>query len=149
MKGSGRAREKPRVAIDTSVVVAGIFWQGSARRCLVRFARREFQLFVTEPVLREYAETAWELKIEENLPANPQPWLDWLNRRATILAPVPLAEPVSTDPEDDKFIECALACGADFLVSRDRHLLRLEKPFGITVLDDRSFLARLGRIQSR
>ena len=65
MKESERVREKPRTVIDTSVFVAAIFWQGSARECLVRFARREFQLFVTESVLEEYAETAWELKMED------------------------------------------------------------------------------------
>src|SRR5437763_8417433 len=43
LKESERMREKPRVVIDTSVFVAAIFWQGSARECLVRFARREFQ----------------------------------------------------------------------------------------------------------
>src|SRR6266581_2901806 len=65
-KESGRVREKPRAVIDTSVFVAALFWQGSARECLVRFARRQFEMFDTELVLEEYAETAWELKIEEN-----------------------------------------------------------------------------------
>ena len=83
MKESERMREKPRV-VDTSVFVAAIFWQGSARECLVRFARREFQLFVTESVLEEYAETAWELKREEELPQNPQPWLNWISGRAVV-----------------------------------------------------------------
>jgi putative PIN family toxin of toxin-antitoxin system len=144
-----RVGEKPRAVIDTSVFVAAIFWQGSARECLVRFARREFQLFVTESVLEEYAETAWELKMEEELPQNPQPWLNWISSRAVVLAPVNLAGPVSTDPEDDKFVECALAARANYLVSRDRHLLNLEKPFGIRVLDDRGFLRQLGRRRNR
>ena len=60
-----------------------------------------------------------------------------------------LAGPVSTDPEDDKFVECALAARANYLVSRDRHLLNLEKPFGIRVLDDRAFLRQLGRRRNR
>ena len=128
MKESARAREKPRVVIDTSVFMAAIFWQGSARECLVRFARRQFQMFVTESVLKEYAETAWELKIEEGLVQNPQPWLNWIDNRASILAPVILSEPVSVDPDDDKFIECALAARADYIVSRDRHLLDWRTP---------------------
>ena len=80
MKESGRAREKPRAVIDTSVFVAAIFWRGSARECLVRFARRQFQAFVTEVVLEEYAETAWDVKFEEHLQQNPQPWLNWISR---------------------------------------------------------------------
>ncbi|SPE62497.1 conserved hypothetical protein [Verrucomicrobia bacterium] len=132
-------REKPRAVIDTSVFVAALFWQGSARECLVRFARRQFQMFVTETVLREYAETAWQLKLREHLAQNPQPWLNWISSRATVLATVSLTRQISSDPDDDKFIACALAARANYLVSRDRHLLGLEKPFGITVLDDRGF----------
>ena len=132
MKESGRGREKPRVVVDTSVFVAAIFWQGSARECLVRFARRQFQALVTEAVLEEYAETAWDLKMEEDLVQNPQPWLNWISSRATILAPVTLAEPVSADPDDEKFIECALAARADYIVTRDRHLLQ----FGETLWND-------------
>jgi predicted nucleic acid-binding protein len=102
-------------------------------------------LFVTESVLQEYAETAWELKIEEQLLQNPQPWLNWVSSRATVLAAGRLTNPVCVDPEDDKFLECALAARADYLVGRDRHLLDLEKPFGIAVLNDRAFLRQLGR----
>jgi len=76
-------------------------------------------MFVTESVLKEYAETAWELKIEEGLVQNPQPWLTWIDNRASILAPVMLSEPVSVDPDDDKFLECALAARADYIISRD------------------------------
>ena len=149
MKESGRAREKPRAFTDTSVFVATIFWQSSARECLVRFARRQFQMFVTELILEEYAATSWDLKLEEDLAQNPQPWLNWISSRATILAPVTLAEPVCADPDDEKFLGCALAARADYIVSRDRHLLQLEKPFGITVVDDREFLRRLGSIKPR
>src|SRR5439155_26634425 len=107
--GRGPRREKPKVVVDTSVLVAGVFWQGSARDCLVGFARRQFEMFVTDPILHEYAETAWEVKIEEGLALNPQPWLNWVSHRATILTPITLIEPVSADCGDDKFIECALA----------------------------------------
>ena len=99
-------------------------------------------------MLEEYAETAWDVKFQEHLPQNPQPWLNWIGSRTTVLSPVALTAPVSADPDDDKFIECGLAAGADYLVTRDRHLLQLEKPFGITVLDDRAFLRRLGRLKS-
>jgi putative PIN family toxin of toxin-antitoxin system len=123
--------------------VAGVFWRGSARECLTRFARREFEAAVSEVILQEYAETAWDLKIEEGQTQNPQPWLNWFSNRATLFAPVRLNEPISADPDDDKFIECALAAQAGYIVSRDHHLLRLEKPFGIAVVDDRDFLAIL------
>ncbi len=141
------AREKLKAVVDTSVFVAAIFWQGSARECLARFARRQFEAVVSEPILREFAETAWELKLQEDLPQDPQPWLNWMNGRATIIAPALLNEPVCSDADDEKFIECALAARAAYIISRDRHLLQLVKPFGIRIVDDREFLAVLKRRQ--
>lgn len=35
--------------------------------------------------------------------------------------------PVCSDPDDQKFLELALACGAPWLLSKDRHLLKLNK----------------------
>ncbi len=33
---------------------------------------------------------------------------------------------VKDDPDDDKFIECALECNAEFIISGDKHLLKLK-----------------------
>lgn len=145
MKRSGRGSERIRAVIDTSIFVAAIYWRGSARECLVRFARREFEAVASESIFQEYAETAWELKIEENLAQNPQPWLNWLQSRVTILTPITLNESICADREDEKFIECALAPRAEYIISRDRELLRLKKPFGIRIVEDREFLAELER----
>ena len=49
--------------------------------------------------------------------------------------------PRCRDPDDQKFLELALACGADLLVTRDKALLALARgragrlPFGITTPD--------------
>lgn len=41
----------------------------------------------------------------------------------TSLSPLP----VCSDPDDQKFLELALACGAPWLLSKDRHLLKLNR----------------------
>ncbi|MCG2722043.1 MAG: putative toxin-antitoxin system toxin component, PIN family, partial [Thermodesulfovibrionales bacterium] len=52
-------------------------------------------------------------------------------------------EAVPEDPEDNKFIECALTCKADYIVSGDRHLLNLKEYAGIKILKASEFLAIL------
>jgi len=34
---------------------------------------------------------------------------------------------VPDDPDDDKFIECAVSCGANFIISGDQNLLRIKE----------------------
>jgi predicted nucleic acid-binding protein len=47
---------------------------------------------------------------------------------------------VIEDPEDDKFVETALVAGAQWLVSGDKHLLRLGDYRGLKVISARAFL---------
>lgn len=51
---------------------------------------------------------------------------------------------VERDADDDKFINCALACEADFIVSGDSHLLNVGEYRGIKILNARRFLEELG-----
>lgn len=133
------------VVCDTSVVVAAIYWRNESRRCLAAFARRQFNLFVSEPILVEYERVAWDLKAEEHLILDPAPALAWIRHKARRIAPVLLPQPICRDAKDDKFLECALAAGAEYLVSRDRDLLALEKPFGIHIVTPRQFLSLLAK----
>jgi hypothetical protein len=49
---------------------------------------------------------------------------------------------VEDDPDDDKFIECALVAGAEVIVSGDHHLLDLGEHEGVRILSAAEFLAR-------
>ena len=132
------------VVLDTNVVVSAIFWPGESRDCLVAWARRRFHLAVTVPVFAEYGEVARRMR-EKRPQVNPEPWLKWLERKAKVYEPAPLGKPRSRDPDDDPLLSCALAGGAKIIVSKDKHLLDLQKPFGIEVLTPRQFLSRLAR----
>jgi len=50
---------------------------------------------------------------------------------------------VADDPEDDKFIETAVVARAQWVVSGDKHLLRLGAYRGIKVIRARGFLDML------
>ena len=130
------------VVLDTNVVVSAIFWPGESRECVVRWARRRYHLAVTVPILAEYGEIA--RRLAQRYPAvNPEPWLKWIEAKARVYEPAPLGKQRSVDPDDDPFLACALASGAKLIVSKDHHLLDMEKPFGVEIMEPRRFLQRL------
>jgi uncharacterized protein len=51
-----------------------------------------------------------------------------------------LDEAVCDDPDDDKFFECAIAGGANLIVSGDKHLLKISDYKGIKVVRPRQFV---------
>ena len=75
------------------------------------------------------------------------PWADALAQSATLVFPTERATGVTTDPDDEMVLECALAGNADFLVSGDkRHLLPLGEFRGIPIVNPADFLRHLGNV---
>ena len=50
---------------------------------------------------------------------------------------------VKDDPDDDKFIECAVVARARWIVSGDQHLLTLNEYQGIRILKVEDFLTEI------
>jgi hypothetical protein len=75
----------------------------------------------------------------------PKPWLDWIRRKARIYEPAPVGKQRSRDLDDDLVLSCALAAQAEIIVSKDKDLLVLGKPFGIEILSPGKLLAKLKR----
>jgi len=48
---------------------------------------------------------------------------------------------IDDDPDDDKFIECAVASRSGFIVSGDKHLLNLKEYKGIKIMKAADFLS--------
>ena len=47
---------------------------------------------------------------------------------------------VKNDPDDNKIVECAVSCGADYIVTGDRHLLDIKEYKGIKIVTAKQFL---------
>lgn len=134
------------VVIDTNVFIsaagsrAGLSW-----RSFVLLAQRHFQLAVTKEILAEYERTAERLAREPGKFQGMKwrPLFHWVNDQAVYFEPSPLGKQRSRDAGDDIFLACALASGAKVIVSHDKDLLELEKPFGIEILKPTTFVARM------
>lgn len=63
---------------------------------------------------------------------------------ADLVTPERDIQVVDSDPDDDMFIECAIAGGASFLVSGDTHLLELGSFEDVAIVTPAKFLERSG-----
>ena len=56
---------------------------------------------------------------------------------------------VTADPDDDKFVECAIVGGADLIVSEDQHLLSLAAYNEIRIVTAQEFLAYVAQLPAQ
>lgn len=132
------------IVVDTNVVVSAAFWPKSEdRRCFVLLARRKCLLAVTEEILREYRSLVARIGHRECPDRDPTPFLAWIERVALLVEAAPLGKRRSRDFKDDPFLACALASRAEFIVTKDKDLLTLDKPFGVEIVTPREFCRKL------
>jgi uncharacterized protein len=130
-----------RIVVDTNVLVSG-FMGGNPRRVLREWAKGGFALCVSPAVLAEYERV---LARFDHLSAEADELLDLISEGENVLrvSPSEAVHAVSADPDDDRFLECAVAAQADAIVSGDRHLLSLLAFRGIPILSPAAFLESL------
>ena len=130
-----------KAVLDTNVVISGIFFGGVPREILESWAEERFELFLSPSIFDEYLRTCERL-------GTARPGLDYLEAlttlvgRGTLVPESVTSEPITADPDDDKFMDCARQCGA-LVVSGDQHLLDANGWQGVAVLTPRDFLTKL------
>ena len=67
-------------------------------------------------------------------------FLDLVTVNSKIIESLPLPAPVCVDPDDDKFIACAIAGKTNIIISGDGHLLKVDGFRNIRVYKPREFV---------
>ncbi len=125
-----------RLVIDTNILVsAALKPHGLQRTVFLLAIAKPARLYVTEAILAEYREVLArpEFKIRKGLR---QQLLQLIKNRAYLVAPV-RALHLAPDPDDDKFLECADAARADYLVTgNQRHFPKFWKQTKVITSSD-------------
>jgi putative PIN family toxin of toxin-antitoxin system len=128
-----------RLVIDTNILVsAALKPDGLQRTVLVLAMTRPARLYVSQAILAEYREVVArrEFKIRRGLR---QQLLQLIKNHAQLVNPV-RALRVTKDPDDNKFLECADAARADYLITgNQRHFPKFWKT--TKVITSREFIS--------
>lgn len=130
-----------KIVLDTNVFVSGVFFSGPPYRILEAWRDGKIQLAVSPDVLDEYKRVG-EILGEDHPGVDLKPIFEYVIHHAEVYAASPLPETVCSDPDDDKFLACALASESTVIVSGDKHLLEVSGYQNIEVLKPRDFVNR-------
>ena len=120
------------VVMDTNQIIAGSLWpSGPAGFILETWRKRKMDLIVSPAILDE-VERVLVTKFDTGREA-----ADYLRKvfafYGKLVDPKKRIVAIEHDPSDNMFLEAAVEGGADFIVSRDSHLLRLKEFQGIAI----------------
>lgn len=121
-------------------MLSGFFFAGIPGIILQGWRAGRFRLVVSPSILSEYREAGVALESRYG-GSEFDTFAAVLALHSDIVdAPEHLSKPVCSDPDDDKFLACALAGGAEIIVSGDKDLLDVSGWRGVEVLRPRTFV---------
>jgi len=128
-----------RIVIDTNVFISGIFFSGPPALILKAWTNKDFQVALSQEILAEYQRVAQELS--SNFPSvDILPIIEMIAIHGDFVDTNGIDVTVCEDPDDNKFLECAIASNSTVIVSGDKHLLRLTGYKRINVFNPRNFV---------
>jgi putative PIN family toxin of toxin-antitoxin system len=127
------------VILDTNVFISGVFFSGPPHQILKLWRDGKLRLVLSENILEEYQRVGGVLS--EQFPGiDLRRLLNLVAIKAELFKAERLPTPVCEDPDDDKFLSCALVSKTKVIVSGDKHLLKVSNFRGIRILTPRQFL---------
>ncbi|HSR69021.1 MAG TPA: putative toxin-antitoxin system toxin component, PIN family [Acidobacteriota bacterium] len=128
-----------RIVLDTNVLLSGLFFGGPPGEILQAWRGGLIQIVVSTEILEEYWQTGERLA-EKYRHVDLEPFLRLVAIRSRLVDPVVLEEQVCIDPDDDKFLACAVALDCEFVISGDKALVEVEEYRGVNILTPREFV---------
>ena len=127
-----------RVVLDTNIYISALMFGGKPGSVFELAMLRAFVTLISIPLLEELEEKL-TLKFEVT-PQDCAAVRERILRVADVVRPRRLLHVIEDDPDDDRVLECAVEGSADFIITGDRHLLKLGNYGASKILRAHEFL---------
>jgi putative PIN family toxin of toxin-antitoxin system len=132
-----------RFVFDTSTIISAALFEHSKPNQALRKALRDGDLLTSEGTLEELAHVLRRKKFDRYVPLSQRErFLEALIFRSVLIEPNVVVQECR-DPDDDKYLELAVAGNSSCLISSDDDLLVMNPFRGIPIVTPTAFLARV------
>ena len=128
-----------RITADTNVIISALNFSGNPARIIDMAEAGEIRLAISDDILNE---------VERVLQ---RPKFGWTQKQvdgailglsvfAEHVEPKQRIDVVKQDPTDNRILECAAASGSEYLVTGDKHLLKVGQYRGVKIVTPADFI---------
>lgn len=128
------------VVIDTNVVISGLFFGEYPRKVIESVIDNRCLAFASSEIVIEYNKVIHRIVLMKKNTMDISLYDGYL-AKIEIIASYSKVD-ASRDPDDNKFIECALDSNSYYVISGDQDLLVLEEYKGIQIITAKEFCDR-------
>jgi putative PIN family toxin of toxin-antitoxin system len=126
--------------VDTNVFISS-FFGGNPRKVIDLWKSGDIILCLSKPIVDEYIEVLRRLKLQDEKELEELLSLFAHGFHIVYTAKTPELHVVEEDPDDDKFIECAVALKAKFVITGDSAVRKIQDYMNIKIVSPTEFLS--------
>ena len=127
-----------KVTVDTNFLISATQWDYSvAHKLLKKLILSDAEIFTTQDILDETAEV-----LERDFEYNKNEVKNIIGKIllfAKQIKPKQKIDVIKDDPDDNKIIACAIESSSEYVITYDKHLLKLKEYKGIKIITPEEF----------
>lgn len=129
-----------RIVVDTNVLASAVYFGGKPFKLLKLIMEEQISAIASKEIVEEYEEIL--VRLQQKFPklSKSIPFQDIVGKLAVINVSSDIH--ICRDPDDDKFISCAVDGKCIYIVSGDNDLLELKGYEGIEIITVARFFER-------
>ena len=134
-----------KITADTNTLISATFWSGSSDKIISKVEVKEIELILSNGIIKEYGEVLNYKEIQDKIKDKKLEMKRTVGKiisMSKIVVPKEKLAIVKNDPDDNIILECAKAGNVDFIISNDKHLLKLKKFENIPILTPDEFVEK-------
>ena len=131
-----------RVVLDTNVIVSAMGWRGPPRGILEQCIEGKLELLTSPALFAELTKVLEREKFHFIPREEREEFCLLFLELATVVEPDFVIDIIAEDDADNRVLECAVAGGADFIITGDKHLLTLKNYEQIQIIKPARFMSK-------
>jgi putative PIN family toxin of toxin-antitoxin system len=135
--------ERLRIVCDTNVILSAALFEDSVTRRVLNTIKTDAVIILSKPVLREIQDVLSRKKFDKYISLEDR--FKFLQSLVVDTESVEITSHITecSDPKDNKFLELAVDGKADYIVTGDEDLLRMNPFQNIRILSPTDFLMEI------
>ena len=132
-----------RITADTNVLISATFWDGSSNKIIEKVENKEIELVLSKDIIKEFMDVLNYQEIQDKIKdknLEMKRTVEKIVSISTIIEPMQELDVVKEDKEDNKIVECAIEGNVNYLISQDKHLLKLKNYKEVKIITPEEFL---------
>ena len=128
-----------KITVDTNVIISALGWNGPEYKLMELVFDEKINMVISTQILEEFIGIAKSDKFDFS-DEEIDEFSEALLNTGKIIFPDENISRIKEDPQDNRVLECALAGNVNYIITGDKHLLKLKEFEGIRIINASKFL---------